>query len=175
MTTKNPETDVSSARRAVAAILLSAALAGCAAYDGFGLKPGIATADDVRQTMGQPRNVYREPDGGESWEYPRGPQGLHTFMARLDKNRVLREIEQVLDQKGFARIEVGKSRREDVMRAIGSPWRQLDFPRRSEVVWDYRFLDVWGYPSQFSVVFDESGFVKQTFAIREHRRDRTWF
>ena len=153
--------------RTAAILLLVSALGGCASYSGYGLKPGIATADEVQRTMGVPRNIHREQDGGESWEYPRGPLGVETFMVRLDKNRVLREVEQVLNEKNFARIEVGKSGPEDVLRAIGSPWRTGRFERRKEEFWDYRFRDTWGYDSQFHVIFDESGVVKQTMAIRE--------
>lgn len=161
--------------RSIAILALVTALSGCASYDGYSLKPGVATADQVRTTMGAPVNIHADPDGGESWEYPRGPMGLETYMVRLDRNGVMQAIDQVLDDRGFARIQVGKSRREDVLRAIGTPWRQLEFARRNEVAWDYRFRDAWGYPSQFSVIFDQTGVVKETLAIREYRRGWGWF
>jgi len=154
-------------RRAVAALALAVALGGCASYSGHGLKPGVATADEVRRTMGTPRHIYRDNDGSESWEYSHGPAGLETFMVRLDKNRVLERVEQVLNEQGFARIVVGRSNGDDVLRAIGSPWRTGRFERRKEEFWDYRFQDIWGYNSQFHVIFDEGGIVKQTMAIRE--------
>ena len=151
----------------MAALALAVALGGCASYSGYGLKPGVATADDVRRTMGAPRNIYRDDDGRESWEYSHGPLGRETFMVRLDKNRVLEKVEQVLNEQGFARIVAGKSKGDDVLRAIGSPWRTGRFDRRQEEFWDYRFRDLWGYDSQFHVIFDPRGVVKETMAIRE--------
>lgn len=159
--------------RVLVALCFAAWFGGCASYSGSSLKPGMATADEVRQTMGAPRNVYREADGNEIWEYPRGPGGLHTYMAHLDKNGVLQGIEQVLSEDSFARLEVGKSTRQNVLRLIGSPWRTGYFERRKEEFWDYRFRDMWGYPSGLHVIFNEAGIVTQAITIREHAPGRS--
>lgn len=154
--------------RALMALCFAAGLGGCASYSGSGLKPGMTTADQVRQTMGAPRNVNREADGGETWEYPRGPAGLQTYMVHLDKGGVLRGIEQVLSEESFARLEAGKHTPQDVLRLIGSPWRTVYFERRKEEAWDYRFRDAWGYPSGLHVIFNEAGIVTQAIIIREY-------
>jgi hypothetical protein len=39
------------------------------------LKPGVSTAADVRKVLGEPTFEWREPDGGYTWEFPRGPTG----------------------------------------------------------------------------------------------------
>ena len=154
--------------RVVVALCFAASVGGCASYSGSSLKPGIATADEVRQIMGAPRNVYREPDGTEIWEYPRGPMGFHTYMAHLDKNGVLKSIEQVLGEHSLTLLGIDKITREDVLRRIGSPWRTGFFERRKEEFWDYRFRDLWGYPSGLHVIFNEAGIVTQAMILREH-------
>lgn len=153
------------------ACIAAATLAGCAAYSGSGMTPGVTTANDVRATMGAPRNVYPDADGGEVWEYTRGPLGYHTFMVRMDGSGQLHSIEQVLDEEHFARIDVGKTTQQQVQRLIGTPVRTTYFERRRETVWDYRFRDAWGYSSQFHVGFDERGIVRQKIAIREYDRE----
>ncbi len=144
-------------------------LAGCASYSGYGLVPGTATAADVRRTMGEPAQVCALAGGGYNWVYPRGPGGLHTFDVQLDKDGVLRSIENVLEERGFARVEPGKSTRQDILCIFGPPYVETYFPRRKELVWDYRFLDAWGYPSQFHVLYDDAGIVTTTMQIREDR------
>ena len=38
-------------------------ITGCASYSGAGLKPGIATLQDVEATMGQPAMVWKNDRG----------------------------------------------------------------------------------------------------------------
>jgi hypothetical protein len=155
----------------IAGCIAAVVLTGCAAYSGAGFLTGVTTADEVRAAMGAPRNVYPDAEGGETWEYPRGPLGYHTFMVRLDGSRHLHDIEQVLDEEHFARIEVGKTTQKQVQRLIGTPARSTFFERRRETVWDYRFRDAWGYSSQFHVGFDERGIVRHKIAVREYDRE----
>lgn len=138
------------------------ALAACASYDGAGLRPG-AGADEIRAAMGEPGTIWREADGGATWEYPHGPQGLQTYMARLDKDGRLRDIRQVLNAETFAGIRPGTTTREEVRRLLGKPARELYFERRNDHVWDYRYFDVVrGYEFAFSVHFNPQGIVSGT-------------
>jgi hypothetical protein len=50
----------------------------------------------------------------------------------------------------------------------GKPWRTGFFERRKEEFWDYRFRDLWGYPSGLHVIFNEAGIVTQALILREH-------
>ncbi|MGZ5033906.1 MAG: hypothetical protein ACXWAC_11970 [Usitatibacter sp.] len=141
--------------------------AGCASYDGSGLRPGIDTQAQVRATMGEPAAKYQDPDGGSIWAYPHGPTGMETFIARFSRSGALEGIESVLNAEHFLRITPGMDR-DAVKRTIGPPGREEAFRSRNELVWDYRFQDAWGYPSYFSVMFDGNGKVKETLAWREH-------
>jgi hypothetical protein len=142
-------------------------LAGCASYDGRGLRPGVATDADVRQLMGTPAAVWREPDGGTTLAYPRGPAGLQTFMAHIGSGGKLTSIEQVLDEQHFRRVVTQQMTEQDVTRLLGPPYRTMRFAMRDEVAWDYRFYDAWGYGSVFSVIFAADGRVTGTFTARE--------
>jgi len=149
-------------------ILLSLTLAACASYSGSGLQPGIATEPQVVAAMGEPALKFRDPDGTSTWAYPRGPLGYDTFMARFSSSGVLAGIDKVLDPEHFARVTMGLSK-DDVQRIIGPAGRVEVFPRQKELVWDYRFVDAWGYSAQFSVVFDAQGRVHHTITWREEK------
>jgi hypothetical protein len=102
------------------AILAGAALlSGCASYDGRGLQPGVSSADDVVALMGTPAMQWQDADGRRQLAYPRGPEGLQTYMAFIDTQGRLERIEGVLDTKHFARIEPGKSDQAAILRLLG--------------------------------------------------------
>ena len=105
---------------AVAALILGA----CASYSGAGLKPGISTRDEVRALMGEPVAVHAAAPGGafsNSWEYPRGPAGRHTFMVRFDERGVVVAVDQVLTPKTLSAVRSGAHTREDVRTLLGRP------------------------------------------------------
>jgi len=141
--------------------------AGCASYSGRGLKPGVSTAVEVRQTMGEPVKICTLGESGENWVYPRGPAGLHTYNAHIGKDGVLRSVENVLEDSGFAKVVRGKSSREDVLCLFGPPIEEIYYQARSELVWDYRFRDNWGYDARYHVLFNDAGVVTGTLQIRE--------
>lgn len=145
-------------------------LAACAGYDGAGLRHG-ASGDEVRSVMGEPGTIWREADGGATWEYPRGPQGLHTYMARLGSDGRLREIRQVLTVETFASIRPGTTTREEVRRLLGTPAREIYFARKNEHTWDYRYFDeVSRYHYAFSVHFNQRGVVSGTQSTPDDAR-----
>ena len=55
----------------------------------------------------QNRTLLFNEDGSLTWEYPRGPAGVDTYMITLGPDRVLRSVEQVLTEAHYARIEPG--------------------------------------------------------------------
>lgn len=147
--------------------------AGCASYDGRGLGPGVS-AQEVRQLMGAPAAIYPDAQGGQRWAYPRGPAGLHTYMARIDASGRLSRIDQVLDQAFFAQLRIGQDRQSEVLALLGPYWQSAYFERQKELVWTWRFRNVWGNPAQLHVTFNEAGLVKRYEQIEEDRERRRW-
>ena len=102
-------------------LLATLLLAGCAAYSGSGLKPGGASLEDVLRVMGQPAMRWQEPDGRLQLAYPRGPLGVHSYMAFIGADGRLQRIENVMDRSAFARIQSGMNK-EQVQRILGPSW-----------------------------------------------------
>lgn len=146
--------------RVIAAAFAVAALAGCAAYSGYGLEPGVASQAQVVDTMGRPAMTFELEGGARRLAYPRGPLGTETFMVDVGADGRLVAIRQVLQDDVFARIRPGDSR-DNVLRLIGPP--------RADGL--YRYVDSWGYLCDFSVDYDREGRVTSKFS-RRLERDR---
>ncbi len=151
-------------KRAIS-LLAAALLAGCASYGGAGLRPGTDTESDVARVMGAPALRLAAADGSHELIYPRGPLGVQTFIAHVGPDGVLRSIDQVLDDDHFFPIHPGQSQ-DDILRMIGPPGETMEFSRQHQVAWSYRYLDTWGYLSEFSVTFDANGRVVSKFSRR---------
>ena len=150
-------------------LLATMLLAACASYSGSGLKPGEARLDDVQGLMGSPAMRWQEPDGSVQLAYPRGPAGFHTFMVKLGPDGRLQSIANVLEENSFARIRAGITK-DEVLRVLGPPEysRSVYFKARDELVWDWRYCQVYGNPARFLVLFDgTSGTVRSTMALSE--------
>lgn len=150
-------------------LVLTMLLGACASYNGRGLIPGEAGLENVLGLMGKPAMQWQLTDGSVQLAYPRGPMGLDTYMVFLGSDGKLRQIENVLDQKHFARIRQGITKQE-VLRILGPshPGWTAYFERRDELVWEWRFCDDWNEPSRFDVLFDNStGTVRSTMSIPE--------
>jgi hypothetical protein len=157
-------------KQAFAACALAFLLAACASYSGYNLRPG-ATEDDVLRTMGRAAMEFRNPDGSRELAYPRGPLGLETFMVDLGADGRMLEIRQVLTDGMFdTKIRPGITR-DDVLRLIGPPGDEMDFPRMAQDSWEWRYRDTWGYIAFFSVNFDRSGIVVSKFKRRLERNE----
>jgi len=120
-----------------AVLLLFPALfaAGCANFSA--VKPG-ASAQQIETLVGAPANVWKNADGSEVWEYPRGPFGVETYMVTLGPDRAVREVRQVLSEETISKLQAGMSR-EEVRRLVGSP-RYVGFSNRTdEEIWSWRY------------------------------------
>lgn len=143
------------------AALLCGALSGCASYSGSSLKPGASTQADARSVMGEPAAKHAFAAGApyvESWEYPRGPFGRHTFMLRFDAQGKLNAIDQVLTVGNVARIRIGEDGRTEVSRLLGRP--ATVFPLRGGgEAWDYAAYANDGQMRKIRLIvnFDERG------------------
>lgn len=134
-------------------------LSGCASYSGSSLLPGAATQTDVRQLMGEPAAVHKGASGQvvESWEYPRGPLGRHTFMVRFDGGGKVTSIDQVLTVAQTAKIAWGRATRDDVRQLLGRPGTVFSANDSGEM-WDYAAMSE-GLPRRIRIVvtFDRQG------------------
>ena len=124
-----------------AALLLFSAsfTAACASFSA--INPG-ASARQVETLVGAPANVWKNADGSEVWEYPRGPLGVETYMVTLGSDRVVREVRQVLSDEYISKLHVGMSR-DEVRRLLGRP-RDIGFSDlNDEEIWSWRYRE-WG-------------------------------
>jgi hypothetical protein len=124
-----------------ALLLLFAALftAGCAGFSA--INPG-ASAREVETLLGTPANVWKNADGSEVWEYPRGPFGVETYMVTLGSDRAVREVRQVLSDEYISKLHVGMSR-DEARRLLGRP-RDIGFSDfNDEEIWSWRYRE-WG-------------------------------
>jgi hypothetical protein len=137
-------------------------LAACASFQS--LTPGMP-AQQVQARVGAPADVRKSGDGSEVWEYPLGPMGRQTYMVTLGPDHSLREVRQVLSEEYFSRVENGMPR-EEVRGLLGRPYQIVNFARRDEEVWTWRYQTA--NPMLFHVFFDRSsGTVKATQKLEE--------
>ena len=152
-------------------LIIAALAAGCAAYDGAGLRPGASTESEVRRVMGAPALELRDSDGLRHFYYPRGPLGHQTFVADVGADGVLREVRGVLTDSMFNRIHPGLTG-DEVLRMIGPPRETEHFSRLGQTAWDYKFVDTWGYGSIFSVMLNPDNVVVGKVTRRIERFER---
>lgn len=123
--------------RSLAALASIVGFYGCDGAHLAQLKPGISTAQEVRERLGAPGAEWPNPDGSVTWEYTRQPEGTQCWMLTLNQGGVLQRIEQALTEENFARVRKGWSG-EQVRRLLGKPRSEVKFPLKSEVVWEWR-------------------------------------
>jgi outer membrane protein assembly factor BamE (lipoprotein component of BamABCDE complex) len=118
------------------------------------LAKGVSSESDVRMVMGQPDTVWEEEDGSRTLEYPKGPEGVRTWVFMIDRDGKMKDYRQVLTEENFARIKPGMST-DEVRRMLGKPRTVVHFKRKNEEAWDWRYLPTAGNaPRLFNVHFD---------------------
>ena len=152
-------------RRSAVVAALALSLAGCAwmvpreerAQTLLG-----GTEADVRAAQGSPAEIYRLKNGNTRWLYPTQPFGQFTYAAEFDSHGKLISFRQVLRTLEFARAEIGKWTRQDVLEQFGRPLETAYFPLMQRETWSYRFKheDVW--PSLYHFYFDPTGVLRLT-------------
>ncbi len=137
-------------------VMLSALLlVSCAGYSGSNLKPGEARLEDVVRVMGAPAMRWQEADGTQQLAYPRGPEGVHTYMVRIGADGRLQQITNVLEEETFARVRSGMNKSQ-VLKILGpsQPAWTSYYKARDELVWEWRYCDQWNELARFDVLFD---------------------
>lgn len=150
-------------KRGLGSVLLAILLAVGAGCDREGrplqeagldrLAKGVSTEAEVRMVMGPPDSAWQESDGSHILQYPKGPEGGRTWQFVIDPSGKLRDYEQILTERNFARITPGMTR-EQVRRILGRPKSVVPFQRKNEEVWDWRYLVDTGGTRFFNVHFD---------------------
>ncbi|HTD03293.1 MULTISPECIES: outer membrane protein assembly factor BamE domain-containing protein [Oxalobacteraceae] len=126
------------------------------------LSRGVSSEADVRNAMGQPDTVWEAESGERSLEYPKGPAGARTWIFYIGKDGKLSDYKQVLTEENFARIKVGMNK-EEVRRMLGRPGSVVQFARKNEEVWDWRYVPSDASQAFFNVHMDiTSGVVTGT-------------
>ncbi|HNW64938.1 MAG TPA: hypothetical protein PKJ32_18150 [Piscinibacter sp.] len=123
------------------------------------LVPG-ASADEIRQWLGEPSGRYPLAGGAQRLEYARGPFGKQTWMLDVDAEGRLTSATQVLIEKQFNAIRAGATA-DEVLRTIGRPsnvgyvgWH------KTQTVWSYRYASP--FCQWFQVGLSEAGVVEDT-------------
>jgi hypothetical protein len=135
-------------------------LAGCVNMSNpTRLAPG-ASADEIRQLLGEPTGRYPLAGGAQRLEYARGPFGKQTWMLDVDAEGRLISATQVLTEKQFNAIRAGATA-DEVLRTIGRPsnvgyvgWH------KTQTVWSYRYASP--FCQWFQVGLSEVGVVEDT-------------
>ncbi len=146
-------------------LLAAAGLAACASFDGRGLVPGQAKAQDVEKLMGRPAEVERLAGGGELWFYTRTPYGRRTYAVRLAPDGSLVSIEQRLTKENFAKIVPGQSKKQDVHALLGPPWKAYR-TRDGFEEWDY-LTEVDMRWFDFLVDFSDDGIARRAWLLHD--------
>ncbi|PYE22383.1 Beta-barrel assembly machine subunit BamE [Paraburkholderia silvatlantica] len=127
-----------------------------------GLTPGVSTLEQVREQMGKPETERVFDDGSRRLEYPRGPQGLKTWMVDIGPNGRLVAITQALTAENFAKVHVGMSE-DEVRRLLGKPGQVAGYRLKKETVWSWKWLEGGVTPeAYFNVHFGPDGRVTTT-------------
>jgi hypothetical protein len=127
-----------------------------------GLTPGVSTLEQVRAQMGKPETERRFDDGSRRLDYPRGPQGLKTWMVDIGPNGRLVAITQALTAENFAKVRIGMSE-DEVRRLLGKPGDVAVYPLKPETVWSWKWRE-GGVTEEafFNVHFDANHIVYTT-------------
>ncbi|MDR0776270.1 MAG: hypothetical protein LBE81_06485 [Azonexus sp.] len=148
---------------ALASLLAAALLPACDAVNLPQIQPGVTTAAEVLERMGEPGYRFSNDDGTATWEYSRQPNGVHCYMISFDRQQVVSRLDQVLNDANYVRVQPGMNRHE-IRRLLGAPGSHTVFRNLGEEIWEWRIegVPVMG-ETYFMVHFDsETDLVKKT-------------
>jgi hypothetical protein len=151
------------------AIFSTLLLSACAAYSGYGLKPGADRTEDIMRVMGQPAMRWQNADGSSQLAYPRGPMGYQTYMVFIAEDGKLQSIRNVLNEKDFERVQIGMTK-DEVLHVLGPSFAGwiTNSKARNELSWEWRYCDAWNEAARFNVLFDSGkATVRSTFSQTE--------
>lgn len=104
------------------------------------LRPGVSTIDDVLRQVGKPEMIREREDGSQRLEYPRGPNGLATYMLDFGPDGRLVSITQALTAENIAKVVPGMAQ-DDVRQLLGKPTTVARYALSHETVWSWRWAE----------------------------------
>lgn len=122
--------------------------------------PPNTTQAEVQAKFGPPRETYPLSSSVTRWLYPTQPFGQQTIAADIDAQGHVLAVKQVLSMPEFAKVELGKWRKEDILHHFGKPVETSAFPRMQRDVWTYRFKQDDTWDSMMNFYFDPEGIVR---------------
>ena len=135
------------------ASLAALALAGCAAMTTPSIAPG-ASMGDVEAKMGKPVAIVKAPDGDTVWQYPKGPFGQQTYMARFGPDQRVKSFTQALTFDNIAKVQRGMTK-DEIRLLLGSPTMEvITYRNLHQEGWSYRYLIPAADNRIFTVLFD---------------------
>lgn len=145
-------------------------LPGCDYFNLQELKPGVTTALEVRDRMGPPEMEWPNDDGSVTWEYSRQPEGRQCYMITIGTDNILRSVDEVLNEAGFARVKRGMTG-DEVRRVLGKPASRQFFNLSQEHVWSWRIAGdgTLSDPQFFTAHFSTEGRLMKTGRHVEYR------
>lgn len=160
-------------RRAVrlSAALTLLAVAGCATFEGSGLVPGQAKADDVQKAMGAPSDRLVFPDGSVTWFYTTAPMGRTTHAVHLSPEGVVQSIEQVLTQQSIAKLVSGTTTSAQVKEILGPPGRITRMDRQQRNVWEYRMYNAAQDDFDLYVQLSDDDVVREVVFLKDYHKE----
>jgi hypothetical protein len=146
--------------RQLLSLTTAAALcAGCVNMSNPTRLPPGASAEEIRQLLGEPTGRFVMDGGAQRLEYARGPYGKETWMLDVEADGRLRAATQVLTEKQFNAIKPGATR-DEVLRAIGRPSATSFVGWQKQTVWSYRYHSP--FCQWFQVGLSQAGVVEDT-------------
>jgi hypothetical protein len=152
---------------AIAVFPLLLVAAGCASFDGAGLKPGQATSAEVEHVMGTPAETRKV--GSETLlYYPRQPYGDATFVARIGQDGRLIDIEQRLTDANVAKIVPNVTTGEQVRDLLGPPWQTSHYALNNSTVWTWYMAPLGDSRrrEELDVQMSPDGVVRDVYKLR---------
>lgn len=131
---------MASMKRVIVALAL--AVAGCASFDGRNLVAGRSTEREAIEEMGKPALELALPNGDKALYFSRLPEGRAIFKATFSPDGVLRGIQQTLTFADIAKIEIGKTTKEQARELLGPPYRVTREPLKPMDTWEYPWRNV---------------------------------
>lgn len=134
-------------------------LSACTSFTSPGSLPAGLPAAAVRDRLGPPTDTFTRSDGSQRLIYATGPFGRQAWAVDLDREGRLLQVENLLTEAGFARVQPGMTTQQ-VREALGPPGRIWAVRYHDQTVWSYRYDNP--FCQMFHVGITPQGVVEDT-------------
>lgn len=129
--------------RVIFTLLIAGNIAGCAAPGS--IVPNATSANELVAKLGKPTETRKDAQGGESWDYVYGPEGVETWRYGIDQNRMVRSATQLLTQERLHKIVPGVTTEAQVRDLLGKPRHITKFQEETAWEWRVRLNPMYGF------------------------------